>query len=79
MARRPKLILFASAAVALVGTACQLPPFLPEFQISTSDPGYNSAEDVAMSDQGDSRPCQIPKMNPGVSEYVYDRSTNALL
>ena len=53
MARHPKLILFASAAVALVGTACQLPPFLPEFQISTSDPGHNSAEDVAMSDQGD--------------------------
>ena len=48
-----KLILFALASLGLVGTACQLPPFLPEFQVNTSDPGNNSAEDVAMSDQGE--------------------------
>ena len=34
-------------------SACQLPPFLPEFQVNTSDPGYNFSHDVAMGDDGD--------------------------
>jgi hypothetical protein len=50
---RPKLSLLALASLGLVGTACQLPPFLPEFQVNTSDPGYNFSQDVAMRDGGD--------------------------
>ena len=46
-----KLAILASLAIA--GTACQLPPFLPEFQVNTSDPDDNYANDVAMSEHGD--------------------------
>ena len=41
------------ASLAIAGTACQLPPFLPEFQVNTSDTDENYANDVAMSEHGD--------------------------
>ena len=41
------------ASLALVATACQLPPFLPEFQVNTSDPGNNYTDGVAMGEDGD--------------------------
>ena len=53
MTRRPTFALLALASLALVSTACQLPPFLPEFQVNTSDPGYNFSNDVAMGEHGD--------------------------
>jgi len=51
--RRPTFGLPALAALALVSTACQLPPFLPEFQVNTSDPGNNYTDGVAMGEDGD--------------------------
>ena len=53
MTRRPTFGLLALASLALVSTACQLPPFLPEFQVNTSDTDDNYANDVAMSEHGD--------------------------
>ncbi len=53
MTRRPTFALLALASLALLSTACQLPPFLPEFQVNTSDPGNNYADGVAMGEDGD--------------------------
>ncbi len=53
MTRRPTLALLALASLALVSTACQLPPFLPEFQVNTSAPGNNYSDGVAMGEDGD--------------------------
>ena len=53
MTRRPTFALLALAALALVSTACQLPPFLPEFQVNTSDPGNNYTDGIAMGEEGD--------------------------
>ncbi len=53
MTRRSTFALLALALLALVSTACQLPPFLPEFQVNTSDPGNNYTDGVAMGEDGD--------------------------
>ena len=50
MTTYPRFAVLVLALLALAASACQLPPFLPEFQVNTSDPGYNFSNDVAMGE-----------------------------